>query len=427
MARLRLQSSSLLIFLTFFVYVFGCREPPLASVLAKDHAHHERHIDVNATLPAIRARSIGKRDASLHCGDSRMASLIVEAMRDAEMIVGNAVKSLNLLQTLFDPATGELRFGKEHQANRLPDEETAFSTYSMFVHRANQGPNHPENKRGFEAIQFTLDVAKTLRQSITAYLANQPIRNSYRLRIHCDEKEIFGDKNWNGLTYTDETGKPNPSHDDYYFLWQDKGTMRTPTEFGQWSARKKVCRHTKDETSRDFGSLKIPTMRAYAYVLTPRHDETDETMTFCKWTYDDWYNHESYTKLIGVHYRGMHVEQFYKPTEDQKTAAVKLVDGRIGLEHVQKYFVTTLIHELTHSKSMVTSDLRLLDIHCAPERTTTELWCLESIAKGESGLDDEGHPQGELDAEAFALFSMAMWMNSVTWYRDYSAGYRADH
>ncbi|KAL6867179.1 hypothetical protein J3F83DRAFT_740306 [Trichoderma novae-zelandiae] len=392
------------------------------------------------SMPADRPRanrtsifSRGKQDVIMGCTNSKFLDLIEDGFVVAESITANTLEHLDLLFSLFEPdESGRLRPEKMEKSQRTFDEDNVFSAYNFFIRRL-YDPDKPElHKDAFQAMRETRALATTMHEAISKWNAGESRPGFPNLQVYCDEDEYLKEKMPDGTTFVE--GRPyrkNPdSHGQYTLARKASDSGDMPGTF-QWFRVYVVCAQRPGQTHRTFeGDLRVPTDQTWlAYVDSGGGNRFDPVMTFCPMAFPSWEAREVKRLTDGLDIQRLNVPIGGTPTEYQKAALEKLIDERSDLSWLGEGFVATLLHELSHAAAFTPPGRTLLDIECVkgPEEASTagSSDCLAMVAKGEDGLDDDGLPQGHKDAEAFAIFNMAMWVNSATWWRAYEARRRS--
>ncbi|KAL2861824.1 hypothetical protein BJX68DRAFT_260626 [Aspergillus pseudodeflectus] len=320
------------------------------------------------------------------------------------------MEHLNLALSLYDEdGLGRLKTTKDVRTKGTFDEHNAWATYSQFIAKL-KWPDDDENglaksKAGIEKIKGTRDLAKALVYD--NYLAGRSVpwtRGGIPyIRIYCDDG--------NFLSESDSHQRSATGYQDWFY------DEKTETRFVM------VSRSEGLETNRK--EVWVP--RAGAYVSHPIFGLVEEAMTFCLVNFDSWTTVEDERTARGIHWRNMHVEVGEELSDAQSTAVETLlarpdisatVSHSKGMKWLSTFLVSTFIHESTHAQAFVGGTNALIDITCAKTGFVTIVpGCMASAAKGEDALDGDGNPQAHKDAEAFAIYAMAMYNNAVHWYK----------
>ncbi|CDM27742.1 hypothetical protein DTO013E5_8450 [Penicillium roqueforti] len=395
----------------------------------------EKEVSFNETSATLlSSRSIEKREVFFGCSNSDFSGTLAQAIQDASAIISNMVAHLELAISLYnEDGSGNLKASKATRAQRTFDEHNAFASYVMFITKHYFGPDDPRNKNGLEKLKGTRDMARTIQSQYANYLAGRPVRwirgGFPYINIYCNDADVYSERDSAGLTYTEATGKTNPSLAKggtyVYWIFQTKGT---PNKEGIWVPYQAICALQDGADQTRFGPVPaLPGIKAYVYGAI--YGLVQETMVFCSLKFDKWTEVETSRIGSGLHYRDLHVEIGSSPTTNQKSAIEKLLaqpdfigkEGR-GIKWLSDFLVSTVIHESTHAEAFVGGGSKtLIDVKCtSPAQNSLNLACMSRIAKGTDGLDKNGNTQGHKDAEAFAIYAMTMWVNTVYWYAGYS-------
>ncbi|KAL3590843.1 hypothetical protein FPOAC2_13045 [Fusarium poae] len=308
------------------------------------------------------------------------------------------------------------------------------------------------------------------------------------VNFYCNDNQVLARRNSEGRTYTEDTGEDDSVFTNtgarlYWVL------MKQATQKGRetWVMRKAVCDADPDDPdydtaddasddgsddSSDNGSdssdddsedgsdngsdngpddsdedlpkrFGIPVeKRLNAYTYKAIFGAVEETMVFCPAYHERWLKIEADRLASGTHYRNMHVGIGKKPTDEQKTSASLLLADpdfdpkskvRRGISWFGDFLVQVLIHESTHAEAFTGVGNALVDVICRPpageekkgNMRTTSLACLRAVVRGDDNVMGEGH-QGHKDAEGFAMYAMATWVNTVAWYSGFNPKERVD-
>ncbi|THC92884.1 hypothetical protein EYZ11_007636 [Aspergillus tanneri] len=185
-----------------------------------------------------------------------------------------------------------------------------------------------------------------------------------------------------------------------------------------WVPVRSVCALNDEPNQIRFG-LVPPDPHVKAHTSKATFNRLDEIMDFCPVFFDRWITNDTRRTQSGLHYRNLHVSIGSSPTNDQKRAAKRLVTEADftgpeprATKWLSDFLVLTLIHESTHAIAFV-GEGNALTLSTFPP-------CMAQIAKGTNGFDAAGNRQGgHKDAEAFAMYAMATWVNAVSWFKGY--------
>ncbi|KAH6876558.1 hypothetical protein B0T10DRAFT_566774 [Thelonectria olida] len=427
----------------------------------------------NATLD-LYERSIEKRQVFVRCGDFDFSTLLTQSLKDAKDIAkangiaqfSNMVDHLDLAISLYeDDGSGELKPDKATRAQRTFDEHNAFASYRMFISNHYTGAGAEGNREGFETLQGTRDLAKIILGQYTNYVDGTPVRwlrgGFPYVNFYCNDADVLSKTDSDGLTYEEATGEDDAVMDDNnelkYWVLQKQATQEGRET---WVQRYLVCDVPADQADYDpepepdsdsdsdsdsdpndqpaghtrFGVPVGKGLNAYTY--NALFGAVEEIMVFCPDHHTRWLDFDNDRSSSGLHYRDLHVAIGEEPTTAQKEATTRLlaltdftVKPERGIKWLGDFLVATLLHESTHAEAFTGGGNALTDVKCLMpsqdpnrpepvETRTTDPGCLAGVARGTYGRRD-GRMQGHRDAEAFATYAMACWVNTVSWYSGY--------
>ncbi|KAL4739546.1 hypothetical protein BDV11DRAFT_169960 [Aspergillus similis] len=394
--------------------------------------------EISVTDALIARSALEKREVFYSCNNQHFSTYLSQAIPDARKIINNAVEHLNLALSLYnEDGSGRLKTTKDDRKKRTFDEHNAWATYSQFIAKL-KWPDDDENglaksKAGIEKIKGTRDLAKALVKQYDNYLAGRSVpwtRGGIPyIRIYCDDGDFLSERDSQGRTYTEATGYQDWFYDEstdtrFVMVSRSEGPEMNRKEV--WVPRAGVCALQPGAGQTRFGGVTV-LEGAKAYVSYPIFGLVEEAMTFCPMNFDSWTTVEDDRTARGIHWRDMHVEIGEDLSDAQSTAVETLlarpeisatVSHSKGIKWLSNFLVSTFIHESTHAQAFVGGTNTLIDIKCAKTGfVTTVPGCMASAAKGEDALDGDGNPQGHKDAEAFAIYAMAMYNNAVHWYK----------
>ncbi|KAE8153224.1 hypothetical protein BDV25DRAFT_137129 [Aspergillus avenaceus] len=377
----------------------------------------EEDISFNDTLSsALPKRSLQKRATWVDCDSGPFSRLLEQSIRDAYPIIENMVSHLDLLIDMFkDDDSGDLRSDKTTREQRTFDEHNALNSYAMIISRPYYGPGNSKNKDGLKRIKFTREIAKAMLPQYQNHIdnsQNEKLDNEGRpdVSIRCDQAEFLSETDHLGRTYTQATGKKNPSLIDgatVYWLWQ-YSSVKLGFD-GTWVPRLAVCALNNQAGQTRFGGVPAhPTISAHMFGQFSKIMD-GETITFCPNHFDSWLDIEADRTQSRLHYRNLHVPIGETPTDEQLELARRLAnDDTKIIKWLSNFLVSTFIHEGGHSAAFAGSkDQALVDLSCGTDHPSTDPGCMADIAKGVHALK-EGEPQGHTDAQAFSVFAMGM-------------------
>ncbi|KUI58196.1 hypothetical protein VP1G_05509 [Cytospora mali] len=383
----------------------------------------------NSTLED-RSGNLGKREVFNKCNNG-FSDLMATALQDANDIMLNMVAHLELAVALFN-GSGELIPSKVARASRTFDEQNAIMSYRAFIANSYFGAGNASNPAGYAKLVNTFNLAKTVQTQFANYLSGTSVpwtRNGIPyLYIFCTDEDLYSATNQEGLTYTEDTGYANPQGSIYWV----SASQVTEGNGNVWDPLRGVCDLGDGATGR-FLNPTVPILTGVkAYTAGAHFGLIEEKIVFCPAYHARWEAYDATTIQSGLHYRNMHVAIGDTPTTQQATYASTLATGRRNIAWFQDFVVKTLIHEATHAVAFVTpANTKLVDIGCTftvngvqQTQTTVDPGCLMGVANGTYGLDANGNAQGHKDAEAFATYAMAVWLNNVYWYTSYRAKVR---
>ncbi|KAL7805618.1 hypothetical protein V8C26DRAFT_424595 [Trichoderma gracile] len=352
-----------------------------------------------------------KQEIFFHCSSApAFKPYLQDAFVDAEQIVGNAVKALDLLISMFEKdGSGNLLPNKRYKAHRTFDEDNVFSSYSFFIYRL-ADPRRPDR----------------VKDAYQAFNTGQVDPGAPNLEVYCDETEWLHERRLDGRSYLDcETilSLKNPRLlDDGRFIWYI-ARMASPNSpyAGQrrFAAVEWVCpldaleeedepgtpparRPARPARFRQFGNLHILVAEGLnGYVTSEKELFKDQAMTICPAYHQIYIDRELENIGDGLDLQRLHVPHGASPTLYQKEAGKTLVEDGYNTVWLGSWLVATVIHELGHAKAFTPGRI-LIDVECKhhgeASDTASNVNCLYDMAKGVDGLDESGAPQGHMDA-----------------------------
>ncbi|KAK4035199.1 hypothetical protein C8A01DRAFT_18101 [Parachaetomium inaequale] len=391
---------------------------------------HSTTARLNATSLIGRSGSLSKREVFNQCSNG-FAPLLGSSLQDAHDILSNMVAHLELAVGLFD-AAGEFLPDKGAVAKRTFDENNAMMSYYAFIARPWFGVADSRNRAGYKKMVGTLDLARAIKEQLRNYL--EGIRVPWTtngipyVSIYCNDLETFSPTNQEGYTYTEDTGNPNRKPDKPKRYWVS-ASQESIGRDNVWYGVPGLCNHA--DVKSGFTNPAIPVFPTGVRGITfPSRDGlAEEKILFCPTWQPSWTAFDNARTNDGLHYRAMHVPIGGTPTERQRELARDLAsNGGRNVMWFKNFFVKTLIHESTHATAFTTTrSTKLVDVYCTDDkgkRTGTpsgDMRCQIDIAKGVNGKDPLGNAQGHLDAECFATYAIATYINNVLWFKNYRA------
>lgn len=136
-----------------------------------------------------------------------------------------------------------------------------------------------------------------------------------------------------------------------FFLSQSAGSHSNTGLPEVWVGIDEICEEIPRQTHRNIGSLTIPTSFMYAYVGRHLPLHVDETLTLCPGWFDYWIEYENDAIGMGLDFRQLHIPFNGSPNDYQKSALRTLIARKESVKFLGRFFVSTLIHELSHTKA----------------------------------------------------------------------------
>lgn len=123
---------------------------------------------------------------------------------------------------------------------------------------------------------------------------------------------------------------------------------------------KEVCQQSRDQKERFWGEFAVPTLEGMdAYVMRGEYDTFDEHMCICEVGHDKFREVEAKNINDGLELRRLHVPRGGSPTTYQKEALKTLMREGLGISWLGSPLVSTIIHELSHSRSFTAAGREL--------------------------------------------------------------------